>query len=299
MTTDDLRSCLKDAFSRFTVKNLQNLDAARFQKNLEGRLGAIDPEIEGYSPEEIDRQRDLSIKFHWGHNHDFGSFSFEGRMGDRHFQLMEKFVSLFPVSLQSFKGQRILDVGCWTGGTTLLLCALEARQVVANEEVVKYADVVQYLADSFGLKDTVSVETTSLYDLDESVHYQRYDRVYFPGVIYHLSDPVLAFRILFNSLNIEGDILVESAGINSEEPICRFEGNYIYHNDGSSREELNRGGWNYFLPSPSALKRMMQEVGFVEVEAVWDVDTKRVFAYGKKTQQVATCKAGLSRPSVR
>jgi len=299
MDLDDLELKLQQLFDRFNINELVGVTALEFQNNLESRIGSIDPEIEGFSPAELDQQRDLSIKFHWGHNHDFGSFKLNGRMADRHIKLMQKFLNLFPVTIDSFKDQRLLDIGCWTGGTTLLLSALGAKKVVANEEVVKYADTVSYLADSFGLSDSVSVVTSSLYELDGDEYFQAYDRVYFPGVIYHLSDPVLAFRILFNTLAVGGDILVESAGLNSDEPICRFEGNYIYHQDGSSREELNRGGWNYFMPSPLALNRMMREAGFVEVEAVWDNETKRVFAYGKKSTQVGICKAGLSRPSIR
>ncbi|WP_020210043.1 class I SAM-dependent methyltransferase [Gilvimarinus chinensis] len=298
MTNEDLLSRLRKVYSHFSIENLKNICPADFQNNLEQRIGTIDAESEGYSQDELEQQRDLSIKFHWGHDHDFGSFSLKGRMGNRHLRLMERFCSLFSIPLESFQSQRILDVGCWTGGTTLLLCALGAQRVVANEEVVKYANTVKYLTEAFGLENTVSIETSSLYQLQDSTHHQQYDRVYFPGVVYHLSDPVLALRIMFNSLRLGGDILIESAGINSEEPFCRFDGNFIYHNDGSTREELNRGGWNYFLPSPLALKRMMQEVGFVEVSSVWDSNTNRVFAYGKKSQQIGICKAGLSRPSI-
>ena len=42
-------------------------------------------------------------------------------------------------------GMRVLDIGAWTGGISLLLAAMGAK-VVALEEVVKYSNTVNYLA---------------------------------------------------------------------------------------------------------------------------------------------------------
>ncbi len=203
---------------------------------------------------------------------------------------------MFPVSLDSFKGARILDVGCWTGGTTLLLAAF-AEQVQAIEEVNKYAETVSFLVQSFGLDKIAQAHRLSIYECNQEQFQDRFDLVYFPGVIYHLSDPVLALRILFNSLNVGGEILVESAGIDDAQPICRFEGNAIHRN--GRREEMNRGGWNWFLPSPTALGRMMSEAGFSQVQTIWHRGRKRVFAYGRKTAQEGICRAGLSVPDIR
>jgi hypothetical protein len=112
-----------------------------------------------------------------------------------------------------------------------------------------------------------------------------------------LSDPLLALRILFNSLKPGGFILVESAGINRAEPICRFDGSLI-HTSGT-RERLDRSGWNWFLPSPSALQRMMREAGFDEIQTFWHEGSERVYGFGKKLSQVGICKAGLSVPNIR
>ena len=201
--------------------------------------------------------------------------------------------------MDDFTGKTVFDIGCWTGGTTLLLATL-AREVVAIEEVRKYADTVSFLSNSFGMTERVSTKPLSIYECNDQAFHEKFDIAYFPGVIYHLSDPVLALRILFNWLRPGGFILVESAGINSEEPLCQFEGNGIYHSKScESRDELNRGGWNWFLPSPLALERMMAEAGFEEVIPLWDEQTGRVYAYGKKVAQKGICKAGLSVKAIR
>jgi tRNA (mo5U34)-methyltransferase len=172
-----------------------------------------------------------------------------------------------------------------------------AKDVFAIEEVKKYAEMTSYLAKSFGIDDRVSVRRMSLFGCNSEEFFNRFDIVYFPGVIYHLSDPLLALRILFNSLKIGGFILVESAGINVEEPFCRFDGSLIYNS--GTKERLNRGGWNWFMPSPSALYRMMKEAGFDDIQTRWHDATKRVYGYGRKESQVGICKAGLSVPDIK
>ena len=290
-----LKAELKSGFDFFRCENLIGIGAAEFQQTLQSRIGKIDARSEGYKDYELEQQRDLSIKFHWGHNHDFGRFNLQGRMGDRHLELMSDFINKFPVDISTFSDADVIDIGCWTGGTSLLLKSLGSR-VVAIEEVRKYAEMVNFLASSFGLQRELRCESKSLYECNHADYHERFDVAYFPGVIYHLSDPVLALRILFNSLKLDGEVLIESAGVDSPEPICRFDGNYVYRN--GTREELNRGGWNWFLPSASALQKMLVEAGFELVQAYWCDDRRRVFGYGKKCRQIGICKAGLSVPDI-
>lgn len=287
---------LRKRFSIYTTSNLKTITAEDLSAHINSQIGSVDSHSEGYSPEELEQQRDLSVKFHWGHNHDFGDFSVTGRMGDRHIDLLANFMTLFPVSIEDFENKDVLDVGCWTGGTTLLLASLKAH-VSAIEEVKKYANMASFLAKAFGIDDKVTVKPISLYDCNSEDFHDRFDLVYFPGVIYHLSDPLLALRILFNALKTGGIILVESAGIDTDEPFCRFEGSLIYA--WGTRENLDRGGWNWFFPSPSALYRMMREAGFDEVETLWHRETERLFGFGRKTRHVGMCKAGLSVPTIK
>jgi SAM-dependent methyltransferase len=292
----EIASRLQKQFAIYRTSNIKGVTPEEFRVSLQSKIGVIDAAIEGYGEAELEQQRDLSIKFHWGHNHDFGDFTLTGMMEDRHIDLVADFIALFPVTLEDFKDKRVFDIGCWTGGTTLLLATL-AKEVFAIEEVKKYADIASYLAKSFGIDDRVSVRSMSLYDCNSEEFFDRFDVVYFPGVIYHLSDPLVALRILFNSLKPGGFILVESAGINTEEPLCRFDGSLIYNV--GTRERLNRGGWNWFLPSPSALYRMMREAGFDDIQTQWHDATNRLYGYGRKVSQVGICKAGLSVPNIK
>jgi len=293
---DEISLELNEKFDFYRTSNLSGIEPEEFRGSIQSRIGKEDSQIEGFSDDELDRQRDMTIKFHWGHDHDFGDFKMEGMMGDRHIRLLSNFASLFPINLAEFEDKDVFDVGCWTGGTTLLMASI-SKSVFAIEEVKKYADTVQFLSDSFGMGDKVEVNSMSIYDCNSEEFFDRFDVVYFPGVIYHLSDPLLALRILFNSLKVGGTILIESAGINSDEPNCRFDGSLVWTS--GTRERMNRSGWNWFWPSPSALYRMMMEAGFDEIETKWFYGTERVYGFGKKLSQVPVCKAGISVPSIR
>jgi len=237
------------------------------------------------------------FRFHWGHNHRFSeSLSVSGRMGDRHLNLMAQFMVRNDLRMDHFEGKDVIDVGCWTGGTTFLLKVLGAETVLALEEVQKYAKAARTMVtDIYGF-DKVICEGTNVFDLETE---KKFDTAYFPGVIYHLSDPVLALRRLFNALKDGGEIFVESAGINNPEPVCRYDGNRIFH--GSSKEaqeDLSRGGWNWFLPSPSCLERWMIEAGFEETDCFFSHQSGRVFGYGRRKRFQPITKAGFSRPDV-
>ena len=264
----------------------------QFKEHIFSLIGKFDINIEQYKTGE--KQRDLSIKFAWGHNHDFGTFRLEGKMGDRHVRLFENYCQHFAVKMEDFAKKDILDIGCWTGGTSLLLNAFGAK-VTAIEEVVKYAKTVEWLALKFGNSDTLTVEAKTLFECNNEAYYDRFNYVNFSGVLYHLTDPVIALRILFNALRNGGIILVESAGIDSDELICKYEG-CSFFGEGTV-EQLNRGGWNWFVPSKATLKLMLENVGFKDVKVKYIEN--RLYAVGTKLHHEEITRAGLSIPHIR
>ena len=286
----EVEGALRQRLNEFT--ELKDPTKLRIAKELVGQEGAIDAEIEGLT--NLENQRDLSIKFHWGHNHFFSNdFVQKGRMGDRHLNMLAQFSVMYDLPEMYFKDKDIIDVGCWTGGTTLLLKMLGAGHVLALEEVQKYANTARRLLEDVYDQKGITCDGTNLYDLQTD---KKYDIVYFPGVIYHLSDPVLGLRRLFNALKDGGVIFVESAGINAKGSVCSFFGNRVGHESAKaeSAEQLNRGGWNWFLPSPLCLERWMSEAGFDDVDSFYSPVTERVFGFGRRNRHVEITRAGLS-----
>lgn len=280
---------LKKEFENFCV--IGNEKSINLAKKLVSQEGEVDFEVEGLKSAE--NQRDLSIKFHWGHNHNFGNgFYVNGRMGNRHIDLISQFMVGFGLDDDFFKDKNCIDVGCWTGGTTLMLKYLGANEVLALEEVKKYGKTMTELCNGVYGLEGVGSEPINLYDL---VTDKKYHVAYFPGVIYHLSDPVLGLRRLYNSLCDGGVCLVETAGIRSDKSIASFEGSRIYHQKSTqSKEQLNRGGWNWFFPSTSCLERWMVEAGFDEVRTYYSLRSNRVYGYGVRRGFTDIVRAGLS-----
>ena len=284
---------------RYQVSNLVDMKPAEFRQAINDLLNLRDASMEGYK--DADKQRDLSIRYHWGHNHDFGDFSLQGRMGNRHVSIPAQFADQFKALPTDLMGKKILDIGVWTGGTSLLFSALGA-EVVAVEEVKKYADTVEFLKKAFGLKG-LKVLNCSLYELNRDDLYDQFDYVFFSGVIYHVTDPIIALRIVFNCLKDGGTCLLESTAIPDKRRLFGEKDKLVsYEGPGKvwsgAKEDLSRGGWDWFVPSPSAVKQMMIDVGFENIE-VGPIEETRVMAVGHRTKHCDILRAGLSVRNIR
>jgi 2-polyprenyl-3-methyl-5-hydroxy-6-metoxy-1,4-benzoquinol methylase len=78
-----------------------------------------------------------------------------------------------------------------------------AAEVVAIDEVKKYVECLQFLKKSFAI-DNLEPRHLSLYDLVDPAFQDRFDLVLFAGVLYHVTDPIVALRITFNCLRDGG-----------------------------------------------------------------------------------------------
>jgi len=288
--SETLRTFFK---ANFTSVQIRGMERDEFHGTLGRLIGAVDEGKEGFL--DASKQRDLSVKYHWGHNHDFGDGRvYAGRMGNRHIDILAHFVVEFGLPLD-LTGKRVLDIGVWTGGTSLLLAAMGAR-VVALEEVVKYAETVNYLSRAFGLQDRLTCLPRSLYEA-LPMFADEFDYVIYSGVIYHVTDPLLSLRLVFSALKDEGCCFIETAGFHAAEKICRYEGPEIIH--GGSTEDLNRGGWNYFIPSSATLATWCRDVGFQEAKVSTNIPEARLFAWARRTGFQDFCRAGLSKVGCR
>jgi 2-polyprenyl-3-methyl-5-hydroxy-6-metoxy-1,4-benzoquinol methylase len=288
MKTIDILNQLFQA--NFSLKNIRNTSKEHFVSTIKMSLGTIS----GEDYVDLSKQRDLSIKFHWGHNHDFGEgFSIEGRMRNRHLEIVSQFIDDFELPL-NLSGKKILDVGVWTGGTSLLLAAMGAS-VSAVEEVRKYSDTVNYLAESFGIQDKLKCYSANLYDFIP-MYADEFDYIIYAGVIYHVTDPILSLRQMFSALRNKGSLFVETYGLAAEGSVCKYEGTNIFSTGTIS--SLDRTGWNYFIPSQDCLFRWLQDVGFQEIKVSGCIKN-RILARATRESFKDFCRAGLSNRFVR
>ncbi len=270
---------LQQAMGLYTLDKLVGCSQAEFRQRLNGFLALNDHVMEGL--EDPVEQRDLSIEFHWGHDHDFGEFTLAGKMGQRHIRHLATFIDTFQALPRDLTGLRVLDIGCWTGGTSLLLCAMGA-DVHAIDEVRKYADCLNFLAGAFCL-ERLRAEHCSLYQCATPDFEDRFDLVLFAGVLYHVTDPILALRISYNCLRDGGICLLETTGYENSEPMISYE----------------RRRWNWFDLSPPALSLMMSDVGYIKVQTGEVTADRRLYAVGERDRFKEMRRDGLSNPDVR
>ena len=239
--------------------------------------------------------------FHWDGNMDFGKWKQQGLAGDNYLNVVGGFVGrgLLPIDLS---GNRVLDAGAWTGQSSLLLSAMGAS-VTAVEEVEMYAGTISYLADFF--KADIGVFGDSLYNCSDRLQacttYTEedkrllFDYVLFSGGLHNVSDPIVALRILYNSLvDYTGTLLIESACNQQLGRTCtysvptRIAGSTI----------VKRESCNWFIPSVTTAKQMCLHVGFITV-AAWQTASDRVMLACRKGEQVDMPRVGLSRGDLR
>jgi 2-polyprenyl-3-methyl-5-hydroxy-6-metoxy-1,4-benzoquinol methylase len=194
--------------------------------------------------------------FGWGHDHDFGGFQVSGRMGTRHVWLLSRFLDQFSVPLDAIRGRRVLDVGCWTGGVSLVLAEL-GGSVVAIDPVVRNLEAVELLKRAFAV-DALTCRPLSIYDL-EPADVGSFDTVFCTGIIYHHTDPIVALRRLYHVMRPGAWLCLETMSTDHPGPMCEYRGPLPKR--GPEQE------WNWFLPAPRALERMLQDTGFEEIRA--------------------------------
>jgi len=264
---------LRALMGRYTVGHLDlgqfgtfdGTEAEQFRRHIESLPGTV----YGDDP----RQRRADNVFVWGHDHDFGTFRMRGQMGDRHIRVLEAFLGMGV----EFKG-RVLDVGCWTGGTSLLLAALGCR-VTAIEEAAHYADVVSYLSRVFMVQGLVAIPW-SIYDLGGDCG--PYDMVLCAGVLYHVTDPVRALRIMFEKLRDGGKLLLETAVYQGGGRLLAYCG-------------PEAPGYRWFLPTTDALIAMLVDVGFTELDYRLRANGSRIMVAATRKEYVSMMTAGMSR----
>lgn len=270
---------LRNLMLVYQTKNLVLEESATFKAKIDQFLGLSDHRMEGLDVPAM--QRDFTVGFRWGHDHDFGTFKLEGEMGDRHIRHLAEFIDGFKAIPRSLTGMKVLDIGCWTGGTSLLLCAMGA-QVVAIDEVKKYVDCLSYLKDAFSI-ERLEVQHRSLYELTETGFQDRFDLVLFAGVLYHVTDPIVALRLTFNCLRNGGKCLIETTGFRRWRPVISYA----------------RRKWNWFDLSPAALSQMMADVGYTEIQVGKVTLNDRIYAVGRRASHLGMRRDGLSVRTLR
>lgn len=182
-------------------------------------------------------------------------------------------------------GKRALVVGAWDGTECLLLSALGASSVDALDEVPAFCDMARAQYSAWQVAGRVL--SKSIYELDVGESWQAYELVYVPGVVYHLTDIVLALTIAWAVLAPGGCLAMES--------ICEARGARGARYVGASTP-----GWNWWSPTPECHEAMLRDCGFPDARTVecargrgWWMGTRAT-----SSPVLDAGAAGFSRPDI-
>lgn len=234
----------------------------------------------GYWHEET--EQDFVDFFTWGHDHNFGfGQKRNGAMSTRHIEIVSECIQygLLPPELS---GQKVLNVGCWTGGDLLALAGM-GGSLEAIEEHKTSAAAAKKLCEIVGAE--IPISSTSLYQENQNWK-QTFDIVYISGVIYHVTDPLLALRICFSYLKPGGSIIVETKASSLDGSYCEYAGTL-------------EKGWNWYAPTRDAFGRWLVDAGFPADSVSLRVrQNGRLLAGATKSDCVRLPeKSGFSRPA--
>jgi tRNA (mo5U34)-methyltransferase len=151
-----------------------------------------------------------------------------------------------------FQNKSVLDVGCWDGYFSFEAEKKGASRVVSLDDLsCRWGgiDGYNFLHDHFNSKATFV--HGNVYNLKSAFKYQEFDIVLCYGVLYHLSDPLLALQQLFYTCKTT--IHFEGIFSTLELPHLEFIPN----------KQLNRDSSNIYIPSISYMKLIAGYNGFV------------------------------------
>lgn len=189
-----------------------------------------------------------AAQYGWGHTIDFGAFRIEGLFGEA-FLGVAALLDEWRWWPERLDGMRVADVGCFSGGMTLLMATRGAECVYAVDEVPEHLDQCRFVARTFDLRNVTPV-CDSLYRLEDHIEPGSLDVLLVAGVLYHLSDMLVGLHALRRLLKPSGVLLMESAAIED------FERSY------ADFARFVGGGW--WVPSALCVQDMLGFMNFAD-----------------------------------
>jgi 2-polyprenyl-3-methyl-5-hydroxy-6-metoxy-1,4-benzoquinol methylase len=219
-------------------------------------------------------------QYGWGHTIRFGAFTMPGLLGEKYLGLAGIFDRLgwWPKDLS---GLQVADVGCYTGGLSVLMAARGAERVAAVDELPEHLEQCQLIASTFGL-DTVTVHARSLYELPEELPAGGFDLVLCAGVLYHLSDMLVGLIELQRLLKPGGVLLLESNAVENWDHSYANYGRYF--------------GGMWWQPTALCIQDMCEHAGFERPEVVFYQPARALARVVKPADALVPFTRGVNLP---
>lgn len=177
-----------------------------------------------------------------------------------------KWQQLQPHIPRDLHGWSVLDIGCNAGFYTFEL-AKRGAYVTGIDLDPHYLRQAEWASEVYGLQDQVEFRQQQVYDLAKSD--EKFDMIWFMGVLYHLRYPLLALDIVCSKVK---KMLVFQTLTMPGEDMLETKGDYAIN----ERDEMLSNGWpkmafiehrlagdptNWWAPNKAGLHAMLRTCG--------------------------------------
>jgi len=118
----------------------------------------------------------------------------------------ERIFDIYGIS-DDLSQKKVLDIGAWDGAYTF---EFERRGAEVTALDIQDPDQTGFNLGKKIKKSNARYMTCSVYDMESKLE-DRFDIVFFKGIYYHLKNPLLAFRRVWEVLEDEGMVYFEGA----------------------------------------------------------------------------------------
>jgi tRNA (mo5U34)-methyltransferase len=166
------------------------------------------------------------------------------------YNLIEPYVDL--------KNKIVADVGCNNGYYMFQMLRQNPKKIVGFDPSPLFN--LQFDFINKFIQSNIKYELLGIEHLKD--YFFKFDIIFCLGVLYHRSDIISSLKSLYDSLNKNAQLIIDTLIIEGEDEICLFP------------ENRYCGMRNvYFLPTINALKNMLKRVGFSEIKLLAKVPT--------------------------
>ena len=156
--------------------------------------------------------------------------------------------------LDSLDGKTICDLGCNNGYFMFKAAAQKPGLVMGMDPTRKFKLAFHYL-NQFAREPNLHMELLGFEDLQYFT--EVFDVLFCMGIIYHHQNPMEILRYCHQSMKKGGQLILETMGISSNEPVCLFP----------QRRYANMPNV-WFIPSQFATENMLVRAGFKDIQCI-------------------------------
>ncbi len=153
----------------------------------------------------------------------------------------------------NLKDKIVGDIGCNNGYYLFRMLSQKPKKLIGFDPSAIYYSQFQYLnhfIQSNIVYELLGVEHVAFYE-------HKFDTLFCLGVLYHRSDPVAMLKSLFNGLNKNGELILDTFMIDGDEEICL-----------TPKDKYSKIPNIYFVPTVPALINWCKRAGFESVEVL-------------------------------